>query len=111
MQQRFFGVGATLTKASWRRLRPLASLAFGQYYLVADGLPIVGFQGQHIQFYCPAAKVAAGLSLPLPFHAMVAAKVGTLLLTKEPRFFSVVSEAGRVGRPTYTADVSLGVAF
>ena len=111
MEQRFFGLGATMTKASWRRFRPLASLAFGQYYAVVDGQPTKGFQGQHILFYCPAAKGAVGFSLPLPYHAVVTVKVGTLWLAKEPRFLSVASEAGRVGRPTYTADLALGIAF
>jgi hypothetical protein len=111
LEQRFFGVGATFTKASWRRIRPLASLAVGQYYAVADGQPSAGYQGQHIQFYCPAAKVAAGFSLPLPHHTLIAAKVGTLWLATEPRFRSHASEAGRLGRPTYTADLTVGIAF
>jgi len=111
LEQRFMGVGATWTQVAWPRVRPLASLALGHYHADVDGQPTAGFQGQHLAFSCLAAKLAAGLSLPLPRHAEASATVGTLWLAKHPLFYSVATEVGRVGRPSYTAELTLGMVF
>jgi hypothetical protein len=112
LEQRYLGAEVALSSPPWRRLRLLAELGGGEYWVTVRGDPTAPYLGRSITLASAGAIACAGISASLAPRLSLGLRGGTLWLFSEARI-SATDETylGTLGRPLWFGDASLAVAF
>jgi hypothetical protein len=112
LEQRYVGVDVALSSPPWHRLRLLAELGGGEYWVTVRGDPTAPYLGRSVTLASAGATACAGIAVALGPRLSLAVRGGTLWLVSEARI-SATDETylGSLGRPLWFGDASLAIAF
>jgi hypothetical protein len=111
LDQRLLAAELAWVGPRWHRLRPVVTLAGGEYRVTVRGDGSGSNLGRTVTLSSPGGLVAAGIAIDLGPHVTCEVQAGTLWLENRVQVATSSADLGSMGRPSAFGGASLGAAF